>query len=331
MKVLRTVFLAAALVAMAALPAAAGQKAGKLTLSPQLGGILFEGDQDVDDSVAYSLGIGYNLTRALALEAVLAGASTERESSGRSIDLTTYRIDALYHFMPDREFVPYVAAGLGGYDLGSDGEFMADYGAGALYYIAENVALRADVRHLIVTNESNLEHNLLYTVGLKFQFAEPEKPVAAVKPAPLDSDGDGVTDDLDKCPGTPKGTMVDAQGCPLKLTLHINFDFDKAEIKPEFEPEMEKAAAFIRKYPEVPYILIAGHTDSVGDDAYNQTLSEQRAQAVRQHLVEHHGIDGGRLKAKGYGESQPVAGNDSEDGRYQNRRVEVVCCALVPE
>ena len=50
-----------------------------------------------------------------------------------------------------------------------------------------------------------------------------------------------------------------------------------------------------------------------------------------EHLVEHHGIDGGRLKAKGYGESQPVAGNDSEDGRYQNRRVEVVCCALVPE
>ncbi|HEY7747003.1 MAG TPA: MipA/OmpV family protein [Desulfuromonadales bacterium] len=148
---------------------------------------------------------------------------------------------------------------------------------------------------------------------------------------PLDSDGDGVPDYLDKCPGTPKGTLVDETGCELKLTLHINFDFDKAEIKPEFEPEMEKAAKFIQEHASVPFILIAGHTDSMGEEAYNQELSDKRAAAVRQHLVEHHGIKADKLKARGYGEARPVADNATEEGRYENRRVEVLCCAVIPE
>jgi OOP family OmpA-OmpF porin len=377
-----------------AAPAFAGQKEGKVTLSPMLGGIVFEGDQKVDDDVAYSLGIGYNLTRAFALEAVVAGANSEYESGagGGDADLTTLRLDALYHFMPESALVPYVAAGVGHYSLDSDSEFLVDYGVGLLWYFADNVALRGDVRHLMTTNESNLDHNLLYTAGLKFQFAEPPKPAApAPPPPPKDSDGDGVVDDLDKCPGTPKGVKVDANGCPLdtdgdgvpdyldkcpgtpkgapvdkvgcpldsdgdgvfdyldkcpgtpkgilvdetgcelKLTLHINFDFDKADIKPEFRPELDKAAAFIREHANVPYILLAGHTDSKGDDDYNLKLSERRAQAVRQYLIDNYGIDGARLKARGYGESQPVASNDTEEGRYQNRRTELVCCAVLPE
>lgn len=157
-----------------------------------------------------------------------------------------------------------------------------------------------------------------------------KKPAMMAK-APMDSDGDGVIDSRDKCPGTPKGQQVDEDGCPLKLTLHINFDFDKAEIKPEFEPDLKKAAEFIQKNQKVPYILIEGYTDSKGDDAYNQDLSERRAQAVKQALVDMYGIDADRLVAKGGGESNPVASNDTEEGRYQNRRVEIICCVVQPE
>jgi|GEM_PF-1054904 len=157
-----------------------------------------------------------------------------------------------------------------------------------------------------------------------------KKPAMMAK-APMDSDGDGVIDSRDKCPGTPRGQLVDEDGCPLKLTLHINFDFDKAEIKPEFEPDLKKAAAFIRKNEKVPYILIEGYTDSVGDDAYNLDLSERRAQAVKQALVDMYGIDADRLVAKGGGESNPVASNDTEEGRYQNRRVEIICCVVQPD
>ena len=394
-------FVAGLVLALSLLPGTsqAELKSGVVTLSPMLGGIVMEGDQKVDNGMAYSLGLGYNITKAFGLEAVLAGANLEEEVTDSGVDLLTYRLDALYHFSPDSALVPYAALGVGGYDFDGDSEFMADYGLGLLYFFAENVALRADVRHLIAFNESNLENNLLYTAGLKFQFAEPAKPapvvapavVAPAPPAPKDSDGDGVTDDLDKCPGTPKGVKVDANGCPLdsdgdgvpdyldkcpdtpkgapvdangcpldsdgdgvfdyldkcpgtpkgvivdadgcelKLTLHINFDFDKAEIKPEFKPELDNAAEFIRQNSKVPYILLAGHTDNVGEDDYNQKLSEQRAEAVRQALIDSYGIDSSKLVARGYGEAQPVADNATEEGRYENRRVEVICCAVIPE
>jgi OmpA-OmpF porin, OOP family len=156
-------------------------------------------------------------------------------------------------------------------------------------------------------------------------------PMAAAAPmVPMDSDGDGVTDDRDQCPNTPMGELVDADGCTLKLTLHINFDFDKADIKPEFKPDLDQAAAFIRKNANVPYILIAGHTDHIGTVEYNQELSEKRAQNVRQYLIDNYGINPDRLGAKGYGKSQPVASNQTDAGRYQNRRVEIICCVLKP-
>jgi len=153
-------------------------------------------------------------------------------------------------------------------------------------------------------------------------------PVAVA--GPRDSDGDGVIDSRDRCPNTPKGEIVDEYGCTLKLTLHINFDFDKSDIKPEFASDLKKAGDFIIKNSEVPYILIAGYTDSVGEEAYNQKLSERRAQAVRQYLVDNFGIDPNRLVARGRGESNPVADNSSEAGRAENRRVEIVCCAIIP-
>jgi OOP family OmpA-OmpF porin len=147
----------------------------------------------------------------------------------------------------------------------------------------------------------------------------------------MDSDGDGVTDDKDQCPNTPKGEYVDKDGCTLKLTLHINFAFDKADIKPEFKPDLDQAAAFIKRNTEVPYILIAGHTDHTGTVEYNQELSEKRAQNVRQYLIDNYGIDPDRLGARGYGKSQPIASNQTEEGRYENRRVEIICCVVKPQ
>lgn len=147
---------------------------------------------------------------------------------------------------------------------------------------------------------------------------------------PLDSDGDGVYDYLDRCPGTAKGIMVDEKGCPLSFTLEIEFDNNKADIRPVYHDRMAEAAAFIAKYP-APQILIAGHTDSSGSDAYNQKLSERRAANVRQYLIDNFGIKSDKLVAKGYGESQPIASNETAAGRQKNRRVEVVCCAVIPK
>ncbi len=360
-------------------PAFAGQTPGKVTLSPMLGGIVFEGDQQADNDFAYGLGIGYNLSRNLAVEAALFGANSE-DDNGNDADLFNYRLDALYNLLPDARIVPYVAAGIGGYRLDGDDEFMANYGLGVLYQLTDDIALRGDVRHLLVTDESNLDHNLLYTAGLKFAFGGIRKVAAAPAPVPQavapitppaqtqavvappkDSDGDGVVDANDKCPGTPKGINVDASGCPLdsdgdgvadnddrcpntpigvavdnqgcelKLTLHINFDTNQAVIKPEFRADLEKAAAFIEENKAIPYVLVAGHSDAQGAEDYNQKLSERRAEAVRQYLIEKHGVDAVKIRAKGYGESRPIADNSTKEGRYQNRRVEIICCTILPQ
>lgn len=158
----------------------------------------------------------------------------------------------------------------------------------------------------------------------------PAQPVAAAPmpppappPAPEpDSDGDGVIDRLDRCPGTPRGTKVDAHGCPdILLTLTgINFAFDSSRIDAGSEKILGRAVDALNNARSVD-VRIKGHTDSIGSEAYNVKLSERRANAVRDYLVRQ-GIAGGRMTTEGKGESQPVAPNTTDEGRYQNRRVE---------
>ena len=145
--------------------------------------------------------------------------------------------------------------------------------------------------------------------------AEPE----VVAAGPMDSDGDGVTDDRDQCPGTPKGARVNAVGCWVMSGDTVLFDFDSAVIKDT--TLLDEAAAIMTNEQNLTG-EIAGHTDSVGPEAYNQKLSEARANAVRDYFIRK-GIAAERLRAVGYGESRPVAGNDTEEGRRQNRRVEL--------
>lgn len=145
---------------------------------------------------------------------------------------------------------------------------------------------------------------------------------------PVDSDGDGVPDYLDKCPATPFGVRVDAEGCPTVLTLRINFGFDSSTVGTDYNSELARAAACISNYPGHE-VLIIGHTDSTGPEAYNQRLSEQRAAAVKKALAERFNVPASKMVVRGDGESRPVADNTTEAGRDMNRRVEVACGADV--
>lgn len=146
------------------------------------------------------------------------------------------------------------------------------------------------------------------------------KVVKDVEKVVKDSDGDGVPDDLDKCPNTPKGATVNSVGC-WALKGVVLFDFDKADIKPEAHQLLDEVVTILKKNREMKGV-IEGHTDSMGSEEYNQGLSERRAQAVEKY-IEEHGIDADRYTIKGYGESNPIASNDTEEGRQENRRVEL--------
>jgi outer membrane protein OmpA-like peptidoglycan-associated protein len=155
--------------------------------------------------------------------------------------------------------------------------------------------------------------------------APPPPPPAPPPPppaAPADSDGDGVVDSADKCPGTPAGVKVDKVGCPLEQTLKLLFDFDSAELRPESINELERLVKFMG---DVPFAtaMVEGHTDSAGSDAYNLKLSDRRAKAVFDYLTSR-GVDPARLSSIGKGESAPIADNATEEGRQENRRVMLI-------
>jgi OOP family OmpA-OmpF porin len=107
----------------------------------------------------------------------------------------------------------------------------------------------------------------------------------------------------------------------VRVELDVKFDFDKANVKPESQADIKALADFMNQYPQTTTV-VEGHTDARGTDAYNQKLSERRANAVREVLVNQYGVDASRVNAVGYGESRPVADNASDAGRAINRRVE---------
>lgn len=112
------------------------------------------------------------------------------------------------------------------------------------------------------------------------------------------------------------------------ITLHTEFDVDKAEIRPEYRDEISKVSKFMQQYPSTTAV-IEGHTDNVGDAEYNRGLSQRRAESVVNHLVKTYSIDRSRLSAKGYGMANPVADNSTEAGRQANRRIEaIIDCAF---
>lgn len=157
-----------------------------------------------------------------------------------------------------------------------------------------------------------------------------------------DEDGDGVFDRRDRCPGTPANTPVKHNGCPLPqypaavktpeplpaeevITLSdagdVLFEFDKSDLTPQAREQLSGLMDRL-KSADVVSIKVAGHTDSKGSDEYNQKLSERRANSVVAYLVSQ-GLAPGKLSSEGFGESQPVADNSSDEGRAQNRRVEI--------
>lgn len=155
-----------------------------------------------------------------------------------------------------------------------------------------------------------------------------------------DEDGDGVPDSRDKCPGTPKGVQVDADGCPPPapppmaeeppvvkeetiVIRDVHFEFNKATLTPADKDVLSAVATRLKQETSTAQLRVTGHTDSVGSDAYNQRLSEKRANSVVQYLVENGVPRASFVSVSGAGESQPVADNKTADGRAMNRRTEI--------
>ena len=135
-----------------------------------------------------------------------------------------------------------------------------------------------------------------------------------------DTDKDGVLNAQDICPNTPLGEAVNSDGCPAKITLKVNFANNSAEIQPSSFDMLQKYADFLTKYSAYSANIV-GYTDSRGSEAYNQKLSQKRANAVKDMLLEK-GVPADRLSSEGKGEANPIADNATSEGRAENRRIE---------
>lgn len=231
-----------------------------------------------------------------------------------------------------------------GSEVSETTDTIGNLGLGAMYRINDALSLRGEARAI-----HNFDQNWwegLALAGLEVVLGGHLAPVVAVPPveppvvdeAPLvvvtpvddvDSDGDGVPDSIDRCPGTPMNVVVDEYGCPLqvdlvdelKMELRVFFDNDKSTIKNQYKPEIAKVAEKMREYPNSE-ARIEGHASKTGPSAaYNQRLSEARAVAVKSMLTNEFGIAPNRLSTVGYGYDRPIADNNTEEGRAMNRRV----------
>jgi OOP family OmpA-OmpF porin len=235
---------------------------------------------------------------------------------------------------------------------------MLSVGGGLQYNLSDRVAFRGELaarwdrdnssRFATGINKTSYVDAIL-SAGLAISFGG-ETAVAATNTTStttaqttqtsckdLDDDKDGVNNCDDRCPATPAGTIVGPDGCPQKVVIElrgVNFKFDRPtsgekNITPTLqEPTadsiaiLDQAVDTLKRYPGVK-VEVDGHTDSIGTDEYNQSLSERRARIVFDYLTSH-GIDASRLDGpKGFGESKPVDTNSTKEGRARNRRTEL--------
>lgn len=261
-----------------------------------------------------------------------------------SWNMTGGTADVQYYFFR-KAFSPYTVLALGAMNTsvpgGSGVGFIGQVGAGFTYEVTDNFLVRSDVRYQYNNNfNANLragtnEYNdMVVNVGFVVPFGPKPKnapeafiapPVAekAVDCSTLDSDNDGVNDCNDKCFGTINGTKVDIAGCPIVLVLKgVNFKYDSAVLTENSMFILDDVAKGLITFPLKDEIEVRGYTSSEErKKGHNQKLSERRSQSVADYL-KLKGVTN-RLIARGFGAKDPVADNSTEQGREQNRRVEL--------
>lgn len=283
--------------------------------------------------IGFTFALGVDFDRRWSAELGFMNAEPAYAGDVVGADLDTWQVNLRYTLGQPRERLrPYIMGGVGNIDIDGENDTLLNYGAGLEFELRDQVILRGGMSRY---NYLGRDGDIGFNAELVYYFSERNPPPPPPQPEPVavapppDSDGDGVPDPDDDCPNTPSNYAVDENGCPILIEeiasfeLQVNFDFDESVIRDEDVPEIEDLAEFLREFDGV-MLQLEGHTDNVGALLYNLDLSQRRADAVRDMLIEDFGISPGRITAQGFGEQLPVADNETEAGREANRRVVAV-------
>ncbi len=264
--------------------------------------------------------------------------------------LETTGLTALYRFNGAARFSTLAGLGLAHADFNDTQDWRSVYKAlgGAEYDIIPSLvaSLIADYQYVDgrfggggeYAVGSNPAHVVSGRVALTWYFGgnkaapkEEKAPVQQTPAAPVaedkDSDNDGVLDSKDKCPATAAGVTVNAYGCAkeekAEIKVNVEFASGKTDVQGQYRSQLSELADFLKTHANTTAV-IEGHTDNTGSAALNKRLSQQRAEAVKNYLIKEFGIESRRLSATGFGPDKPIAGNDTLEGRQNNRRVVAV-------
>lgn len=279
-----------------------------------------DSSRDIKNGELYGAGVSYFLTDDVSLGLSygeyhdITSEDRVQDGSHKKIKGSLTSLDAAYHFgNPGVGLRPYVSAGVAHQSIGQadrggrDRSTFANVGTGLKYYFTENFFAKASVD--VMYNIDADEGEWMAGVGVGLNFGGGARQVAAVEPTPEPAPAPIVDNEPEPAPEV------------VRVELDVKFDFDKSRVREESYSDIKNLADFMQQYPQTT-TTVEGHTDSVGTDQYNQRLSERRAEAVRNVLVNEYGVQGNRVNSVGYGESRPVADNSTEEGRQINRRVE---------
>ena len=329
----------------------AGPRAGKAYLNLGLSAYRAPGGDNFHGGPA--IGIGYMTGERLGVELLYSHVGVNYQTPAGEVDgdADLIWLNALYKMgQGGNRWQPFGLLGVGRTEIGDGfgGDTQVNAGFAVFGRLDRRWAFRADLRAVHSADEGGLEPFALIgmtaTLGELPPLAAPDSdgdgvpdpddrcpntpagiPVDAYG-CPLDSDGDGVPDYLDECPGTVAGAVVDEKGChleveaPVSKVVIIEFDFDSAQLREGHYADIRAVAQFMREHPNATAVL-AGHTDVRGPDSYNQRLSERRANAVLNRLVEAEGISPSRLQATGFGEARLLTNENTQEAHQRNRRV----------
>lgn len=301
-----------------------------------LGGDTFSYDSGFS-SQAFGLQLGHKFGNGWELRTYYDRLRTDVDGAS-SDDGHMYGVDGIYNFANGI----YAGLGFNQSEFHIESDTFARGTLGYSFPFADRWNVRTEYN---IQNDGDFTDHLIgasinYAFGIESSRTEPrpsptpepERDTQTDQDRSADSDGDGVPDSRDNCADTPRNHVVDDEGCTVHVEqnvrheLVVNFEFDSAEVRNRFYGDIEELADLMKEHEDVS-IEIGGHTDLIGPREYNQDLSERRAEAVKETLVERFDIDEDRISTRGYGMSRPVVDEVSLEANPRNRRIEATLSA----
>ncbi|MBF0362379.1 MAG: OmpA family protein [Oligoflexia bacterium] len=286
----------------------AESQVGAFTFSPFIGEYLFDGVQHIKSRPSYGLRFGQNITERGSIEAMFAYIGTKSTTEDdRRINVFRYGIDGQYRFtLANKNLIPFISVGVGviSFDnpsgINNTSLGLINYGPGLLWTYSDTMGVRTDLRHSIVSN--NHYSNYEATLGLIFLFGGDKRSVESVKPTEPAKPSEQKNDTQIKSNSTSSYQKI---GTPVIELSDIHFAFDSSLLSSEGQKILNNTKERMKNNSKIK-IRIEGHASAIGTVDYNQKLSEQRANAVKDYLLNDDGISSDRITTIGYGESKPI-------------------------